>query len=55
MKIIRHRDGDVTYWSVYRQTWVREHVTEISDREFAAMSDKERKLVDRHLTKHTQD
>jgi hypothetical protein len=43
-----HRDGTVTYWSVYDQTWKR-HEYCIPDRELAAMSETERRRVMRHL------
>ena len=42
-----HRDGTVTYWSVYHQ--VLERVSHIADREYAAMSDRYRDRVVRHL------
>ena len=42
-----HRDGTVTYWSVYQQVWVRS--SRISDEELAAQgSDRER--IIRHTT-----
>lgn len=44
-----HRDGTVTYWSVYQQVWQRS--SKISDRELAAMSTEERDKVTRHLAK----
>ena len=44
---ILHRDGTVTYWSVYHQ--VLERVSHIADREYAAMSDRYRDRVVRHL------
>ncbi len=31
-----HRDGTVTYWSVYRQVWI-ERAASIPDEEYAAM------------------
>ena len=43
-----HRDGTVTYWSVYQQGWVR-RAKSIPDQEYAAMSDAERRRIDRHL------
>ena len=48
MKTIYHRDGTITYWSVYRQAWI-DRATEISDRELAAMGSIERERVIRHL------
>ena len=46
---IYHRDGAVTYWSVYQQQWVK-HATDVPDRELAAMSTDEREKMFRHLT-----
>ncbi len=37
-KITVHNDGTITYWSVYRQQWVREPAGDIPDNEIAAMS-----------------
>ena len=48
MKTTCHRDGTVTYLSVYRQVWMRREAT-IPDRELAAMSPSERDRVMRHL------
>jgi hypothetical protein len=45
-----HRDGLITYWSVYRQTWVK-CVSNIPNRELAAMSPRERDWVMKHLGK----
>jgi len=44
-----HRDGTVTYWSVYEQVWRR--TSEIPDSELAAMSIAEREQVERHIAK----
>lgn len=41
-----HRDGTVTYWSVYLQVWCRSW--HLDDRELAAMSHNERERVLRH-------
>lgn len=46
-----HRDLTVTYWSVYRQVWVREPADRICDAELAAMSESERKRIDRMVEK----
>lgn len=43
-----HKDGTVTYWSVYRQSWVR-RARSVPDQEYAAMSEPERRQVDAHL------
>lgn len=51
MKTTRHKDGTVTYWSVYSQQWV-EHAHDVPDDELAAMSEKERGKVLSHLWKH---
>ena len=44
-KIIFHRDGTITYWSVYQQIKVRSDAKHIPDRELAAMRQKERERV----------
>jgi len=41
-----HRDGTVTYWSVYEQCW-HPRAEVVPDRELAAMSAAERKRVTR--------
>jgi hypothetical protein len=43
-----HRDGDVTYWSVYQQRWIRCEPSAISDQEYAAMSPHERERTMSH-------
>ena len=48
MKTTCHKDGTITYWSVYHQVWLRRQTT-IPDRELVAMSLTERKRVMRHL------
>lgn len=35
----------VQYWSVYQQAWINSEASEISDREFAAMSQGEREII----------
>lgn len=52
MKTIFHRDGTVTYWSVYQQVWVK-RASRVPDHELAAMSPKERERVIKHLSKTT--
>ena len=47
-KTTNHRDGTVTYWSVYQQQWVR-HTDSVPDQEFAAMNEGERNRTMRHL------
>lgn len=42
-----HRDGTVSYWSVFRQTWHRSTASSIPDNELAAMNDKERSKIAR--------
>lgn len=48
MDIILHKDGTVTYWSVYSQVWER-RVLSVPDEEYAAMPEKERNAIIRHL------
>lgn len=45
-----HRDGTASFWSVYRQQWVREVAALIEDRELAAMGSDERRRVIMHAT-----
>ena len=45
-----HRDGSVTYWSVYQQVWV-ERARQVPADELAAMSSSERERVLRHLAR----
>jgi hypothetical protein len=46
-----HRDGTVTFWSVFEQRWVRCNALLISDAELASMSDSERRRVARIVAK----
>lgn len=45
---ICHRDGTVTFWSVYLQSW-RTCVRFVDDAELAAMTPRTRARVMRHL------
>jgi hypothetical protein len=51
-KPICHRDGTVSFWSVYSQVWIQ-RATRISlrDEELAAMPAAERDRISRHLAK----
>lgn len=42
-----HRDGTVTYWDVYAQTWRRTPATAIRARILASMSERERTRIAR--------
>ena len=42
-----HRDGTVSYWDVYRQTWDRWPAAAIDDDVLATMTDTERKRIAR--------
>jgi hypothetical protein len=42
-----HRDGTVTYWSVYRQVWVR--AGSVPDHELAEQGERDRARIQRHL------
>jgi hypothetical protein len=44
-KIRLHRDGTVTYWSVYEQCWRRMPIARIPERELAAMERAARERV----------
>lgn len=48
LSITLHRDGTVSYWSVYEQRWRRDLAGSIADRELAAMNDDERERIRRH-------
>lgn len=50
VKLTLHRDGTVTYWSVYQQSWCV-HVVRIPDRELAAMSRSEVSRILQHFAK----
>jgi len=50
VKTVYHRDGTLTYWSVYQQSWCV-HVVRIPDQELAAMNDTERSRILRHFAK----
>jgi len=50
MKNTYHKNGTITYWSVYNQQWVK-NAASIPDEEFAAMSFKDREKSIRHLRK----
>ena len=49
-----HRDGTVTFWSVYQQEWIR-RTSLVPDQELAAMSEQERAKAQRHLDQAPQD
>lgn len=42
-----HRDGTVTYWSVYSQQWVRS--SSLPDQEYAAIGSEDRERIQAHL------
>lgn len=48
IKTTYHRDGTITYWSVYSQMWIK-RASVIPDRELAAMPSGEREKAQRHL------
>lgn len=47
-KTTYHRDGTVTYWSVYEQRWVV-RAEQVPDRELATMGTEERERIISHL------
>ena len=49
-RTVYHRDGSVTYWSVYRQQWVR-RTDWVPMSELAAMTRDERNRVIKHLAR----
>ncbi len=44
-----HKNGTVTYFSVYQQTWIK-RARMIPDRELAAMNEGERRRIEKHLS-----
>ncbi len=52
MKTVYHRDGKVTYWSVYNQVWARDWACSVPVRELAAMGAAEGARVIRHAMRH---
>lgn len=48
--IICHRDGSVTVWDVYTQSWQRG--TSLSDRVSASLTAGQRARITRHLARH---
>jgi hypothetical protein len=39
------KDGNVTFWSVYEQSWKCVHATLISDRDSATMTERDRNRI----------
>lgn len=50
LNTICHRDGTVTYWSVYERVWKR-RVHSVPLQELACMNGKEYRRVQKHLRK----
>lgn len=51
LKNTYHRDGTVTFWSVYQQVWTRCDASRIDRAELAAMNDSERARIARIAAK----
>ena len=51
LKNTYHRDGTVTFWSVYQQAWSRCAAGQIDHAELAAMNDSERARIARMAAK----
>jgi len=49
-RITLHRNGSVTYWSVYHQSWTKGALY-VPDKELAAMNETDRKRVIDHLSR----
>ncbi len=49
-----HRDGTLSYWSVYRQQWVRDDVSDVlsNHNELSAMTGTERARIEKAATKN---
>jgi hypothetical protein len=54
MKNTYHRDGTVTYWAVFTQAW-EVRANHVPVREMAAMNPHERKRIERHFSKRSDD
>jgi len=50
MKVKLHRDGTISWWSVYIQGWRKSRV--VSDKELSTLSRSERVRILRHMAKH---
>ena len=48
MKLTTHKDGAVSYWSVYDQVWKRQPAATIPDREIAAMPYSDRRRIEKN-------
>ena len=51
LKNTYHRDGTVTFWSVYQQVWTRCEASQIDAGELAQMNDSERARIARMAAK----
>ena len=49
-KVTLHRDGSITFWSVYDLRWTRS--ASVSDRELAAMHESDRKRCQRQMARY---
>jgi|LakMenE01Jun11ns_1017448.scaffolds.fasta_scaffold9923855_8 hypothetical protein len=49
-KVTLHRDGSISFWSVYNQCWTR--TVRVSDRELAAMHADDRKRCQRQMARY---
>lgn len=49
-KTTYHKDGTVSYWDVFSQSWERSDAAEISDRILASMSQPERDRIAKMAT-----
>jgi len=49
-KVTLHRDGSITFWSVFNLCWTR--AVRVSDRELAAMHADDRKRVVRQMARY---
>jgi hypothetical protein len=49
-KVTLHRDGSITFWSVYNQCWTR--AVRVSDCELAAMHADDRKRCQRQMARY---
>ena len=48
LKNTYHRNGKVTFWNVYSQTWRKCYPFDMSDREMASMTETERVKLVKH-------
>jgi len=54
MKNKYHKNGDVSFWNVYRQEWMRINANCITDNLLATMNDVQREQIARHAKRYPE-